>query len=58
METPSQLLAARILKKLVGQKLLLEEDIRRLAPKLADGTLRPEDWQLAIEKAIDKKDSK
>jgi hypothetical protein len=58
METPSQQLAARILKKLVGQKLLLEDDIRRLAPKLADGTLRPEDWQLAIEKAIDKKDSK
>jgi hypothetical protein len=58
METPSQQLAARILKKLVGQKLLLKDDIRRLAPKLADGTLRPEDWQLAIEKAIDKKDSK
>jgi hypothetical protein len=58
METPSQTLASKILQRLADQKLVIADDIRQLAPKLATGTLRSEDWRLAVEKATEKKGAK
>lgn len=58
METPSQKLAARILKRLTDAKILREDDAQAIAPKLANGTLRQEDWRLAIEKALERKGGK
>jgi hypothetical protein len=55
MQTPPQKLTARILKRLVEAKILGKEDARALAPKIANGTIRQEDWRLAIEKALDAK---
>ena len=58
METPSQKLAARILKRLADAKLLREADAQALASKLAAGSLKQEDWRLAVEKALEKKGTK
>lgn len=55
METPSQKLTARILKRLTDAKLLREADAKTLAPKLVAGSLNQEDWRLAVEKALEKK---
>jgi len=54
MSTPSEVLAARILKRLSAEKLLTEDDEKKLAAKMAAGKLRPEDWRLAVEKAAEK----
>jgi len=51
METPSGQLAARILKRLVEEKLLRPNDQDKLLDNLAVGKLKSEDWQLAIELA-------
>ena len=57
MDTPSQTLAARIIERLVAEKLLTEDAGKKILPKLADGKLRPEDWRLPIE-LIEKKEVK
>lgn len=44
-------LIAPLLEK---EKLLLPEDGQKLKAKIAAGTMKQEDWLLAIEKAIDK----
>lgn len=48
MDTPSQALAARITERLVRENLITAEAARRLQPKLAEGTLRAEDWRLPL----------
>jgi hypothetical protein len=49
METPSLHVAKKIIDRFVHEKLLTEQDGKKILPKLADGKLRPEDWQLAVE---------
>lgn len=49
MATPSLQLANKILDRLVNENLLAEDDRVKLGAKLADGTLKSEDWRLAIE---------
>jgi hypothetical protein len=49
MDTPSKKLAAKIVERLVSEKLLDAEAGKKLLPKLADGKLRSEDWRLPIE---------
>jgi len=51
MDTPSQALAARITERLVRENLITAEAAKRLQPKLAEGTLRAEDWRLLLEVA-------
>lgn len=51
MEIPSGQLAARILKRLVEEKLLTPNDQDKLLDNLACGKLKSEDWRLAIELA-------
>jgi hypothetical protein len=55
METPAQKLTSRILKRLTAAKLLREDDAKAFEPKVAAGTVRQEDWRLALEKALDVK---
>lgn len=54
MTTPSEALADLIAPLLVERKLLLQEDAQKYKAKIAAGTMKPEDWLLAIEKALDK----
>ena len=51
MDTPSQILAAKITDRLVHEGLITEEAAKKLLPKLADGKLQAEDWRLPIELA-------
>ena len=54
MTTPSEALADLIAPLLVENKLFLAEDAQKYKSKIAAGTMKPEDWLLAIEKALDK----
>jgi hypothetical protein len=51
MDTPSQKLGARIIERLVSEKILDAEAGKKLLPKLEAGKLRAEDWRLPIETA-------
>jgi hypothetical protein len=51
MDTPSEHLAAKILERLIAEKLLTENDRKKLLAKLGNGDLKPEDWRLAVELA-------
>lgn len=54
MSTPSHDLAKKILERLIAEKLVTDDDAKKLVTKLSDGKVRPEDWRLAIEKATEK----
>jgi hypothetical protein len=58
METPSEKLALLILDRLIESKVLLPSDRDKLQSKLAEGKLTRDDWRLAIELAMDKKEKK
>lgn len=49
METLSGRLATIAVERLMQEKLLTDSEAMKLLPKLADGTMRPEDWRLALE---------
>lgn len=51
MDTPSEKLALKILKRLVAEKLLRPEEENKLLARFAGGQLRGEDWRLAVELA-------
>jgi len=54
MDTPSQKLAAKIIERLVSEKLIDTEAGKKLLPKLAAGKLQGEDWRLQIETSGEK----
>lgn len=54
MTTPSEALVDLIAPLLVERKLFLQEDAQKYKTKIAAGTMKPEDWLLVIEKALDK----
>lgn len=54
MTTPSESLAHLIAPLLVKGKLFLEEDALKYKAKIATGAMKPEDWLLAIDKALTK----
>ncbi len=54
MDTPSEALARRITTRLVNEGLLTDAAAKTLHPKMADGTLRQEDWRLPIELGVKK----
>jgi len=54
METPSESVAGKILKRLVADELILESDRQKLTAKLAQGKLSASDWRLALELPIEK----
>lgn len=55
MTNPSETLTELITSLLVERKLFLQEDAQKSRGKIATGTMKPEDWLLAIEKALHKK---
>lgn len=58
MDTPSELLSAKIIERLIDEKLFSAQDGKKLSTKLAAGKLRPEDWRLPIEMAGEKEAKK
>lgn len=54
MKSPSEALTDLIALLLVERKLFLQEDAQKYKAKIAAGTMKPEDWLLAIEKTLDK----
>lgn len=54
MNNPSEVLTEIIAPILVERKLVLQEDVQKYKDKIATGTMKPEDWLLAIEKSLDK----
>lgn len=57
MKTQSEELVEVIAPLLVSSGLLLPEDGMKQKAKLASGGMKPEDWLLAIEKALEKENS-
>ena len=49
MTSPSQQLAEKIVTRLIEEGLLSSARGKRLQGKLADGTLKEEDWKVEIE---------
>ncbi len=49
VEPPAEALARRIVERLVAEGLIGAGAADGLRPKLADGTLKDEDWSLPIE---------
>ena len=49
MNSPSERLADKILKKLLQEKLLSGPEAKKILSKLAEGKVKAEDWRLAIE---------
>ena len=47
----SQVLAAKIVERLVQERLLRPEDAEKMKTDLASGRIRQEDWRLSIELA-------
>jgi hypothetical protein len=54
MKNPAEALTDLIAPLLVERKLFLEEDAQKCKVKIAAGTMKPEDWLLAIENALHK----
>lgn len=52
MKTPSQALAEIIISRLTEEKILTEQQAKPLLPKLSEGKVSQEDWNLAIEMSI------
>ena len=52
MSTPSTQLAAIITKRLVAEGLIPESDATTLESKLANGTVKAEDWKLVVDKNL------
>lgn len=53
MATPSEQLAAKIVDRLVREKLLVEADAGKITEKIIQEKMKPEEWRLYIEKGID-----
>lgn len=51
MTTPSERLAELVISRLANEGLVVEGDTSALKDKLARGTLKREDWRLAVEKS-------
>jgi hypothetical protein len=58
MTTPSESLADLIAPLLVKDKLFLQEDALKYKSRIAAGTMKAEDWLLAIDKAQNKEGAK
>lgn len=54
MKTPSEELIEVIAPLMVERGLVLPDDADRYKKKIASGRMSSEDWQLAVEKALEK----
>ncbi|HFD88027.1 MAG TPA: hypothetical protein ENJ35_10175 [Gammaproteobacteria bacterium] len=53
-KTPSEELTDKIVKALGKEGLLKEDDLQGMAPTIASGKVKAEDWRVMVEKAIDR----
>ncbi len=53
-ETPSIALTKRVIERLLTDKLLTEEEAKKLSPKIALGSATQPDWKLAAENSIER----
>lgn len=51
-ETPSELLATRVIEQLVASGLLRESSRKTFLSKVASGKVKGEDWKLELELAM------
>lgn len=51
MDSPNEILAKKIVSRLVQEKLLLPKDEAKALKQLAAGTLPGSDWKLYVDKA-------
>jgi hypothetical protein len=58
MKSPSEALTDLVAPILVERKLFLQEDVQKYKAKIATGTMKPEDWLIAIENALEKESEK
>ena len=58
METPSEQLSKIIVKRLVDEKILDDEDGQEIQQKLVSGDVHEEDWQFAIESQLQREAQK
>lgn len=58
MDTPSSQLAEKIMQRLAEEKLFRPEDQKKLLERIADGSIKQEDWRLAIELSLGKEGEK
>lgn len=58
MDTPSSQLAENIMQRLAEEKLFRPEDQKKLLERIADGSIKQEDWRLAIELSLGKEGEK
>lgn len=56
-KTPSEILASKVVKRLVSESLLTKEEADKLLPKIADGSVETGDWKVAFEISIDREAS-
>lgn len=52
-QTPDQLLSQEIVADLRKERLLTEKQLGELPARLESGKLKPEDWRVIIEVAVD-----
>ena len=57
MKSPSEQLVEIIVPLLEKEGLFLPEDAKRYKDKLATGSMKAEDWLLAVQKSLDKKEA-
>ncbi len=57
MMSPSEELVEVVVPFLVANKLFLPGDAEKYKAKLAAGTMKAEDWLMAVEKALAKEDT-
>ena len=53
-QTPNEIVADKIMNRLINADLISEQDCQRTRKQLAAGSLKPEDWQLLAEKALER----
>lgn len=49
MPTPSETLGEQIVARLIEEGLLSADQAEQILPKLVDGSLKQDDWRLAVE---------
>lgn len=53
-KTPSEILASKVVNRLVGESLLTKEEADKLFPQIAEGSARAGDWKVAFEISLDR----
>lgn len=53
-KTPSEILASKVVNRLVSESLLTKGEADKLLPKIAEGSVETGDWKVAFEISLDR----